>query len=53
MVYKDQREIIGLLMEKLAKYYARTNDGERAVLRELLTALARRLSELEKQRAYH
>jgi hypothetical protein len=54
MFYKDQREIIGLLMEKLARYYACTNAAEiRAVLRELLTALARRLSDVEKQRVYH
>jgi len=54
MVYKDQCETIGLLMNKLAKYYARTNDAEiRAVLRELLTPSARRLSDLEKQRVYH
>jgi hypothetical protein len=54
MVHKDQYEMIGCLMDKVARYYARTKDGEvRAMLRELLTALARRLSDLEKERAFH
>jgi hypothetical protein len=54
MVYKDQYEMIGDLMDAVARHYARTKDTEvRAVLREVLTALARQLSDLEKLRVYH
>ena len=53
-MYKDQHEIIERLMDKLVRSYAHTKDTQlKDVLRDVLTALARRLSDLEKERVYH